>query len=501
MTLLTKKPAECLLFFIAPLILCAFIRLWNPIGYPPLYFDEGIYIRRAINVLVTHNPQEDPYFYDHPYFGQIFLGSIFWVTGFPKSVHPTINSLQSVESLYLLPRVVMGILAIIDTALIYKISELRYGRGVAFTASTLFAVMPITTLLMRVLLENIQLPFLLASLLIADRVYQPCSHGNRKVFMIVLASGVLLGLAIFTKVPVFTMILPVGYLVLVNTKFNFKLVGVWLIPVILVPLIWPFYAISIGHFSDWLKGEYYQTHRESQTFLVSLSSYSVIDPVLFVLGMAGIVVASVRRDYFLVLWSVPFLIFLYLIGWVLLYHFIPILPAFSVAGARLLVGFANRIRIKRIGAITLVLTVMGILVFGVTTTMLSIIRQVNFSYFEGISYLSNYLKSRTTGYKDNGPTIISDAIYLWIPQQVFQLPGSYKTFYDSTLSRNKPSLLILDPAFKMVLKEGDSQSYLLRSIYLSKNTVKIATIGRPMQNISIYRYLPELHQQTLSGDR
>jgi hypothetical protein len=66
-----------------------------------------------------------------------------------------------VESLYLLPRTIMGILAIIDTILVYKISERRYNMHVAFT---LFAVMPITSLLMRVLLEKIQLPFLLASI-------------------------------------------------------------------------------------------------------------------------------------------------------------------------------------------------------------------------------------------------------------------------------------------------------------------------------------------------
>jgi len=265
-TILIRKPTKYVFFFITPLVLCAFVHFWNPIGSPSLYFDEGIYIRRAINLLETHNPQEDPYFYDHPYFGQIFLASIFWVTQFPNSLHPVSNSAQSVESLYLLPRTIMGILAIIDTALVYKISERHYNRKVAFIASTLFAIMPITTLLMRVLLENIQLPFLLASILFADRGYLSSSQGNSRVLEVTLASGVLLGLAIFTKIPVFIMIFPIGYLILTNTKYNFKLASVWLIPVILIPLNWPIYAISIDHFNDWLKGVYYQTHRDSQTF-------------------------------------------------------------------------------------------------------------------------------------------------------------------------------------------------------------------------------------------
>ncbi|MDP9287440.1 MAG: glycosyltransferase family 39 protein [Thermoproteota archaeon] len=120
-------------------------------------------MRRAINMLETHSPQEDPYFYDHPYFGQIFLASIFWMTGYPSSLHPSVNSIQSIEKLYLFPRILMGVLAIIDTFLVYKISERRYGRNVAFIASTLFAVMPITSLLMRVLLDGIQLPLFLSS--------------------------------------------------------------------------------------------------------------------------------------------------------------------------------------------------------------------------------------------------------------------------------------------------------------------------------------------------
>jgi hypothetical protein len=210
--------------------------------------------------------------------------------------------------------------------------------------------------------------------------------------------------------------------------------------------------------------------------------------------MAGIVMAAVRRDYLLMLWTIPFLIFLYLIGWVLLYHFVPILPAFSIAAGKLLVGLANKIKIKSIGRIALFAIVTGILVFGVTTTMLSIIPQANLPYFEGISFLSNYMQSHRFDYKKDGLTVISDAIYLWIPQHVFHLPGSYDTLYDSTLSMAKPSLLIVDPAFKMVMKQGNSQGRLLESIYHNKNTVKIAILGRPTQNISFYRYFPELGQ-------
>ena len=53
----------------------------------------------------------------------------------------------------------MGLLAIGDTFIIYKICEKRYSsnRTVAFIASVLFAVMPITWLTRRVLLDSIML--------------------------------------------------------------------------------------------------------------------------------------------------------------------------------------------------------------------------------------------------------------------------------------------------------------------------------------------------------
>jgi hypothetical protein len=128
--------------------------------------DEGIYIRRAMHVASGQGPQEFD-LYDHPYFGQLFLGSILASIGYPNSLNPSVGDVHSIEMLYLVPRILVGILAVADTFLIYNISEVRYNnRKVAFIASILFAVMPITScwLLRRIWLEPIQLPFLLASI-------------------------------------------------------------------------------------------------------------------------------------------------------------------------------------------------------------------------------------------------------------------------------------------------------------------------------------------------
>ena len=449
-------------------------------------------MRRAINMLETHSPQEDPYFYDHPYFGQIFLAGIFWMTGYPSSLHPSVNSIQSIEKLYLFPRILMGVLAIIDTLLVYKITERRYSRNVAFIASILFAVMPITSLLMRLLLDGIQLPFFLSSVFFADRVNINDLNNNRR-FVITLLSGVLLGSAIFTKIPVSIMVLLVGFLVFTNNKNNFKVLGIWLIPVILIPMIWPVYAISIGHLNDWLKGVYYQTHRGARTFFASLNLFFKADPVLFIVGIAGLVFAALRRDYFLLLWAIPFLMALYFVGWVLIYHFIPLLPVLCIAGAKLLLEIPNKIRFKSIARISLSVIVAGLLIFGISTTFLLITSNANSFYIEGALFLTQYLEANNVSLKKNNFTVVSDAFYLWIPQHVFHIPGTYKTFFDSTLSRTQESLLIVDAGFMEVMHEHNKQGNLLHAIYDTNNTKKIVGFGENQydQNISIYLYKPK----------
>ena len=145
-----KVTHKSLLLIFIPLVLSAFTHIWNPIGFPALHVDEGHYMRRAMQVIEGQGPQESNntyfYAYDHPYFGQLFLGGILKLIGYPDSLSPKAGDVHSIEMLYLVPRVIMGLLAVVDTFLIYKIAEHRYSRNVAFVASILFAVMPLSLL-------------------------------------------------------------------------------------------------------------------------------------------------------------------------------------------------------------------------------------------------------------------------------------------------------------------------------------------------------------------
>ena len=117
------------LFIIILIGLAAFTHLWNPIGFPYPEFDEGIYMGRGL-YLLTYQDFDDPIFInDHPYFGNLFMAGLFKLANFvdPNLLNTSEHGYEnSIIQLFLSSRLAMGLLAIIDTILIYKIVERVY---------------------------------------------------------------------------------------------------------------------------------------------------------------------------------------------------------------------------------------------------------------------------------------------------------------------------------------------------------------------------------------
>ena len=481
---------------VIPLLLSAYTHLLNPIGFPPGPLnDENIYIGRAMRILDGLGLTEAALF-DHPYFAQLFLAGIFFVIGYPSSLHPVIGDLHSIEMLYLVPRILMGILAVVDAFLIYKICERHYNRTVALIASTIFAVMPIIIWQTRwVLLESIQLPFLLASILFALYV-QPSKNNNgsnnkNKNILLVLLSGYLIGLAIFTKIPAFTMIPLVAFLVYKNTNRSLKHLGLWFIPVILIPIIWPASAASIGEFNNWFNDVFFsQTQRGmNNSFFISLNYNFNIDPVFHILSAVGLTYAIVKRDLVLLLWIALFLIFIYSTGFVSVYHFIPIYPAFCIAIARLIVGMSNSIKKKAISQMLSYLIISGIGIFGLIASTMLITEYDNLSYFEATAFLSRYLHD-----SKESITVIGNPFYLWIPQFVFQLDHhDYLGFYDNRLADIENVVSVADPGLidKLNHNTGATQIQKIQENSNMYYTQHLATFGGDAvhDQISIYQYI------------
>ena len=90
--------------------------------------------------------------------------------------------------------------------------------------------------------------------------YEYTLRNSNYNILLILLSGIFLGLAIFTKLPAFTIIPLMGFLFYYakSPSRSWKMFGLWLAPVILIPLIWPAHAISVGDLNEWLNGVLWQ---------------------------------------------------------------------------------------------------------------------------------------------------------------------------------------------------------------------------------------------------
>ena len=425
-----------------PLVLSAFTHLWNAAEFPELHPDESDYLRKSIHYLEGFGPQEtsnDPiayrdHPYTHPYFGQLFLAGLLGAVGYPNSLHPT-PDVQSIEMLHLVPRVLMGILAVVDTFLIYKISERRYNKNVALIASVLFAVMPMTWILRRIYLDTLLMPLLLSSILFAIYIRGPKNNNVRQwprininKNLLILLSGIFLGLAIYTKIPAFTMIPVVGYLVVSNSNSNRKKTfALWLTPVILIPLLWPAYAFSIGEFDLWLNSVMFQQGRASSGTGTNLSTafkdLFKIDPATIILGCASLGIVGLRRDIWLLLWIIPLLLFSFYLGWVHYFHLIPIFPAFCISIGVTIDYMLNKMKNNIMTKKTAIIATSILVLFGFVSTVTLMTMNTNSVHYNAQASVIKEISQRKNSENNetSGVTLVGHRMYYWIPRYIFDL--------------------------------------------------------------------------------
>ena len=418
-------------------------------------------MQRSLGVIQGHGPQHDK-FYDHPFFGQLFLGSILYSIGFPDSF---ISEQNSAASLYLAPRVIMGLLAVFDTFLIYKISENRFGTKIGVFASLLFAVMPISWITRRILLDSLLLPFVLLSILLA--LYsQKSQHKTVMVFF----SGVFLGIAILTKIPAFTMIPLIAYLVY-STQKSKKMLVFALVPAIIIPMIWPAYSISLDQFDYWQKGVLWQAQRENTGMHHTALSFGAIDPVLFGLGIAGFVYAGIRKNWFVIFWLVPFLIFLSVIGYTQYFHWIILLPIFCIAASLLISDMGKKSKLENKLP---VIVILSLAVFGFMIQSMILGLNISENQFESASFASELARQEKI-------PILAGPQFLWIYSGV---QGQDMRDYTAILYGKEPSnfILLADPHYHLDYGRGVA----LAQIYNSSSTV--ATFSSIKSNYNVYQY-------------
>jgi hypothetical protein len=471
-----------------PLVLSCFTHLWNPIGFPPIYIDEGHYLRRTLQVLDGLGPQESQSVYefpfDHPYFGQIFLAGLLSGIGYPDSLNPSIESAEnSVKLLYEIPRLIMGILAIVDTFLVFKIGERWHGRSVGFISATLFSVMPVTWFLRMIVLENIMLPFLLSSILLLTYVTRTKKNSTvhdagayemkRRDLLLFLLSGVLFGLAAFTKESAVILIPALGFLVYTRLDQawyrRLKNVLIWLMPVIVFLSVWPVYSIATNQFGDWVDGVLYQAEREERGIGRPLLDLFEIDPLFAILSVIAMVFAVFRvailkdKDLFIFFWTVPYFLFLLLIGGAVKYfHFVILVPVLSIEIALFIIYVSKSIKWRKVSFIPFgILAVIGSI--GLISTLVMISSDFTSTYFDVSAFIIHTLPP-ANGNDSDIVTMIGKhwaRSFYWIPKYVFGQDIEFNDvdplLFPKYTTKSDNVLLVLDRSLLTEIRDKENQ--------------------------------------------
>ena len=453
------------LFLLAVIIaLSAYTHMWNPAGFPIFHGDESIYVQRGVGIL---NHEVLYGLHDHPFFGQTVLAGFMHVSGYQDLLDDPPADPSHLEALYAYPRTFMGLLAVLDTLLVYLIADRMFGRRVAAVAAVIFAVAPMSLILRMVMLDSILLPFVLSSVLLALHSRGSGNDGRRH-HALLLASGACMGLAIFTKVPAAAMIPPCAILAYWASG-RIRDVGLWLAPALAIPAVWPAYAAQAGQLDAWIRDVAWQAGRSNAGIFEAMRRLFEYDPVLIPLGTAGfafVVICLVLyagrwrsrgggdrhgawgkkggpvragRDGnlkslgFLAAWFSSILLSFGATGFVLFYQLSMLLPALCVAAAVLILWVAGRGRgggwlVRCTGSLTgdrtTVIAVLAIGLAGLSTTGVIVHFDAQLPEFEAASFLLR-------NYSDDPDTVkVVSPISYWLLSDVYGLQNTTR-FYHS----------------------------------------------------------------------
>ena len=449
--------------------------MWNPAGFPIFHGDESIYVKRGVGIL---NHEVLYGLHDHPFFGQTVLAGFMYVSGYSGLLDDPPADPSHMEALYAYPRTFMGLLAVLDTLLVYLIADRMFGRRVAAVAAVIFAVAPMSLILRMVMLDSILLPFVLSSVLLALHSRGPNNGNCNRRRLLLLASGACMGLAIFTKVPAAAMVPPCAILAYWASG-RIRDVGLWLVPALAIPAVWPAYAAQAGQLDAWIRDVLWQAGRSNGGIFEAIRRLFEYDPVLIPLGTAGFALvviclvlragrgrgaaggagrqrggeggkkggpvragrdgepgtAELRDLGFLAAWFSSVLLSFGAIGFVLFYQLSMLLPALCVAAAVLILWVAGRGRgrggwlVRGAGSLAgdriTVIAVLAIGLAGLSTTGVIVHFDAQPPEFEAASFLLR-------NYPDDPNTVkVVSPVSYWLLSDVYGLQNTTRFYHNN----------------------------------------------------------------------
>jgi hypothetical protein len=208
----------------------------------------------------------------------------------------------------------------------------------------------------------------------------------------------------------------VAYLIYSVGQKKLRNLGMWFVPVILLPLIWPAYSASQNQFDYWTRDVLWQTQRQSAGFASIIASFAYSDPVGFIMGFSGLAYAVIRKDIFLLFWLLPFIAFLSVVGYVQYFYWVPLLPAFFIAAA------AAIEKLVTLKPKLLYPAIAGITIFGLLSTFSFITTDMTSAQFNAAAFLSDSIVDDVT--------IAASPNYSWMLIYVFEIDHVFRDYRD-----------------------------------------------------------------------
>ena len=242
------------------------------------------------------------------------------------------------------------------------------------------------------------------------------------------------------------------------------------------------------------------------TLLNSLKYVFQIEPVLLILGISGIIFAEIKRDFMILLWVIPFLIFLFIIDFVSFFHLIPLLPAFCIAAARMMVYLSNRISHKKIQQMLPFVVILAVGAFGLVNTIMLITTNVTSNYFKVHASIVQYLVSEDKINDGNSNNNNNDNIatttmigrhwtrgLYWIPRYVYDIDLEFKIVdnaNDIPISiETEKAILIVDNTIKRSMSDNNNDiQNEQQQLNLYYNTIPIATLKDNSTHYDLDKY-------------
>ncbi|MGB9124904.1 MAG: glycosyltransferase family 39 protein [Nitrosotalea sp.] len=377
-------------------------------SFPEYFWDEGVYVDRAVNFANTLQMYQDPNYIDHPPLGWIIPSLFFAVIGFPNSIiHLQTHDMNlQILLLFLIPRLVAVSYIIPISILVYKLSNRLYNNEkIALISLATFGLIPAFWPFRNLLLDPLMILFVLLSLFLIIPKNDNALTKSRLV-----TSGLLFGCALLAKFSAIFFLPAVIFYVLRNKKASQGIT--WSVPLIAIFLSWIVTMSSQQDLFHIISTQSWQASRASSLpYGIALQILVTVLPIGLVCGVAGIVQLVKKKQFFAPILSIPYLGFLFRGGYVGFVHTIPILPILSIFSGKPLYDFANRIsRIKPTQSdrtFHLLLIVMVLASIGITVWITSF--DAGQAQREAIVYLANNLPKNST--------LVTNPGYGWVIKQ------------------------------------------------------------------------------------